>query len=212
MRRCSAISRRIARTVLRRRVMVDVSKIDTSLDVLGQKLAVPDHARAGEQEPRRAARATRSRRSARTAPKRIYGIVGNATRSSADLTKAGQAPSWMASTLGQHARRGERRLGAAQQGSRRDLAERHRRSPVHAESRQQHPQRLSRLRSRRAAAVDAQRDVGVPRMDAQRLEAADHRQGDPERRGRRGGGEVRRRTRSSCRTMADAPTTAPCRR
>jgi isopentenyl diphosphate isomerase/L-lactate dehydrogenase-like FMN-dependent dehydrogenase len=87
------------RTVLRRRVLVDVSKIDTSLDVLGQKLAFPillapaSKNRVVPQGDKVAAVGAHS-------AKAIYGIVGNAHAFIGELTKAGQAPFWMASTLG----------------------------------------------------------------------------------------------------------------
>src|SRR6185503_20731419 len=87
------------RTTLRRRVMVDVSKIDTSVDILGQKLAFPimiapaSKNRVVPQGDKVAAIGAHS-------AKAIYGIVGNAHAFIEDLTKAGQAPMWMASTLG----------------------------------------------------------------------------------------------------------------
>jgi isopentenyl diphosphate isomerase/L-lactate dehydrogenase-like FMN-dependent dehydrogenase len=87
------------RTVLRRRVLVDVSKVDTSLDVLGQKLAFPimvapaSKNRVVPQGDKVAAIGAHS-------AKAIYGIVGNAHAFIGDLTKANQAPSWMSSTLG----------------------------------------------------------------------------------------------------------------
>ena len=87
------------RTTLRRRVMVDVSKIDTSLEVLGQKLAFPimiapaSKNRVVPQGDKVAAIGARN-------AKAVYGIVGNAHAFIEDLTKADQAPMWMASTLG----------------------------------------------------------------------------------------------------------------
>jgi isopentenyl diphosphate isomerase/L-lactate dehydrogenase-like FMN-dependent dehydrogenase len=87
------------RTMLRRRVMVDVSTIDTSLEVLGQKLAFPimlapaSKNRVVPQGDRVAAIGAHDANA-------VYGIVGNAHAFIGDLTKAGQAPKWMASTLG----------------------------------------------------------------------------------------------------------------
>jgi 4-hydroxymandelate oxidase len=87
------------RVTLRRRVMVDVSKIDTSLDVLGQKLPSPimiAPASKNRVVPQGDKMAAIGAKSAKT----IYGIVGNAHAFIEDLTKANQAPLWMASTLG----------------------------------------------------------------------------------------------------------------
>jgi 4-hydroxymandelate oxidase len=87
------------RTTLRRRVMVDVSKIDTSVEILGQKLAFPimiapaSKNRVVPQGDRVAAIGAHD-------AKTVYGIVGNAHAFIEDLTKANQAPMWMASTLG----------------------------------------------------------------------------------------------------------------
>jgi isopentenyl diphosphate isomerase/L-lactate dehydrogenase-like FMN-dependent dehydrogenase len=87
------------RTTLRRRVMVDVSTIDTSLDVLGQKLPFPiliapaSKNRIVPQGDKVAAIGARG-------AKAVYGIVGNAHAFIDELTKANQAPLWMASTLG----------------------------------------------------------------------------------------------------------------
>jgi isopentenyl diphosphate isomerase/L-lactate dehydrogenase-like FMN-dependent dehydrogenase len=87
------------RTTLRRRVMVDVSTIDTSLEVLGQKLAYPimiAPASKNRVVPQGDKVAAIGARNANT----VYGIVGNAHAFIEDLTKANQAPRWMASTLG----------------------------------------------------------------------------------------------------------------
>jgi len=87
------------RTTLRRRVMVDVSNIDTSLEVLGQKLAYPimiAPASKNRVVPQGDKVAAIGARNANT----VYGIVGNAHAFIEDLTKANQAPRWMASTLG----------------------------------------------------------------------------------------------------------------
>jgi isopentenyl diphosphate isomerase/L-lactate dehydrogenase-like FMN-dependent dehydrogenase len=87
------------RTMLRRRVMVDVSTIDTSLDVLGTQLAFPillapaSKNRVVPQGDRVAAIGAHDANA-------LYGIVGNAHAFIGELTKAGQAPKWMASTLG----------------------------------------------------------------------------------------------------------------
>lgn len=93
------------RTYLRRRTMVDVSRIDTSLEVLGQTLAFPimlapaSKNRVVPQGDRVAAIGAHD-------AKAVYGIVGNALAFIEDLNKAGQAPVWMASTLG-HGTRAE---------------------------------------------------------------------------------------------------------
>lgn len=87
------------RTWLRPRFMVDVSRIDTSLDVLGQRLPFPimvapaSKNRIVPQGDRIAAIGAHSGRA-------VYGIVGNALAFIEDLNKSGQAPLWMASTLG----------------------------------------------------------------------------------------------------------------
>ncbi len=87
------------RTWLRRRVMVDVTKIDTSLTVLGQKLAHPIMI-APASKNRVVPQGDRLGAIGAHGAKTIYGIVGNAHAFIGDLTKAGQAPAWMASTLG----------------------------------------------------------------------------------------------------------------
>jgi len=87
------------RVTLRRRVMVDVSKVDTSLDVLGQKLASPimiAPASKNRVVPQGDKMAAIGAKDAKT----IYGIVGNAHAFIEELSKANQAPMWMASTLG----------------------------------------------------------------------------------------------------------------
>jgi len=87
------------RTTLRRRVMVDVSKMDTSLEVLGQKLPSPiliAPASKNRVVPQGDKMAAIGAKNANT----VYGIVGNAHAFIEDLTKANQAPLWMASTLG----------------------------------------------------------------------------------------------------------------
>jgi 4-hydroxymandelate oxidase len=95
------------RTWLRRSVMVDVSRIDTSLEVLGQKLAFPimlapaSKNRIVPQGDKVAAIGAHSARA-------VYGIVGNALAFIEDLNTSSQAPVWMASTLG-HATRAEAR-------------------------------------------------------------------------------------------------------
>ena len=137
--------------MLRRRVMVDVSKIDTSLDVLGQKLAFPIML-APASKNRVVPQGDKVAAIGAHGAKAVYGIVGNAHAFIDDLTKAGQAPLWMASTLGDTTQGGRAELGAAQRGRRRDLAERDRRPSVHAEPRRQHPQRVPGLRSGRAEA------------------------------------------------------------
>ena len=91
------------RTVLRRRVMVDVSKIDTSLDVLGQKLGFPIMV-APASKNRVVPQGDKVAAIGAHDAKAIYGIVGNAHAFIGDLTKANQAPAWMASTLGHNAR------------------------------------------------------------------------------------------------------------
>jgi isopentenyl diphosphate isomerase/L-lactate dehydrogenase-like FMN-dependent dehydrogenase len=87
------------RVLLRRRVMVDVSTIDTSLDVLGQKLPSPimiAPASKNRVVPQGDKMAAIGAKDAKT----IYGIVGNAHAFIEDLTKENKAPLWMASTLG----------------------------------------------------------------------------------------------------------------
>jgi isopentenyl diphosphate isomerase/L-lactate dehydrogenase-like FMN-dependent dehydrogenase len=91
------------RTVLRRRVMIDVSKIDTSLDVLGQKLGFPIMV-APASKNRIVPQGDRVAAVGAHAAKAVYGIVGNAHAFIGDLTKAGQAPMWMASALGHEGR------------------------------------------------------------------------------------------------------------
>jgi isopentenyl diphosphate isomerase/L-lactate dehydrogenase-like FMN-dependent dehydrogenase len=91
------------RTVLRRRVMVDVSKIDTSLEVLGQKLGFPIMV-APASKNRIVPQGDRVAAVGAHDAKAVYGIVGNAHAFIGELTKAGQAPMWMASTLGHEAR------------------------------------------------------------------------------------------------------------
>jgi isopentenyl diphosphate isomerase/L-lactate dehydrogenase-like FMN-dependent dehydrogenase len=91
------------RTWLRRRVMVDVSKVDTSLEVLGRKLAFPimlcpaSKNRVIPQGDRVAAIGAH-------AAGAVYGMVEGALSFIGDLTKAGQAPVWWASTLGHYTR------------------------------------------------------------------------------------------------------------
>jgi isopentenyl diphosphate isomerase/L-lactate dehydrogenase-like FMN-dependent dehydrogenase len=87
------------RTNLRRRVMIDVSRIDTSLEVLGLKLPFPimvapaSKNRIVPQGDRIAAIGARHANA-------VYGIVGNAHTFIEDLNRSGEAPLWMASTLG----------------------------------------------------------------------------------------------------------------
>ena len=150
-----------------------------------------DHDGAREQEPRRPAR----RQSGGDRRARRQGDLRH-RRQRARVHRRSDQGRPGAVLDGEHARaqrpNRDARLGAAQRRSRRDVAERDCRSSVHAESRHQHPQRVPGLRSRRAAALDAHRDLGIPRLDAQRLEAPDHRQGHPQRRGCGSRGEVRR--------------------
>src|SRR6185436_9944582 len=87
------------RTTLRRRVMVDVSKIDTSVEILGQKLASPIMI-APASKNRVVPQGDKVAAIGAHAAQTIYGIVGNAHSFIEDLTKANQAPHWMASTLG----------------------------------------------------------------------------------------------------------------
>src|SRR4051794_23648750 len=87
------------RVTLRRRVMVDVSKVDTSVDVLGQKLPSPvmiAPASKNRVVPQGDKMAAIGAKDAKT----IYGIVGNAHAFIEDLNKENKAPLWMASTLG----------------------------------------------------------------------------------------------------------------
>jgi isopentenyl diphosphate isomerase/L-lactate dehydrogenase-like FMN-dependent dehydrogenase len=93
------------RTWLRRRTMIDVSRIDTSLEVLGQKLPFPIML-APASKNRVVPQGDKNAAIGAHAAKALYGIVGNALAFIEDLNKAGQAPSWMASTLG-HGTRAE---------------------------------------------------------------------------------------------------------
>jgi isopentenyl diphosphate isomerase/L-lactate dehydrogenase-like FMN-dependent dehydrogenase len=89
------------RTWLRRRVMVDVSKIDTSLQLLGQKLAYPimlDPTTKNRIVPEGDKLAAIGARAANA----IYGVT--AAPWMGDLYKSGQAPIWWCSQLGQPTR------------------------------------------------------------------------------------------------------------
>src|SRR5262245_4515785 len=91
------------RTILRRRVLVDVSQVDTSLEVLGQKLAFPIMI-APASKNRVVPQGDKMGAIGAHDAKTVYGIVGNAHAFIEELTKAGQAPLWMASTLGHDTR------------------------------------------------------------------------------------------------------------
>ena len=91
------------RTVLRRRVFVDVSNIDTTLDVLGQKLPFPIMI-APASKNRVVPQGDKVAAIGAHGAKALYGIVGNAHSFIGELTKAGQAPLWMSSTLGHDTR------------------------------------------------------------------------------------------------------------
>jgi 4-hydroxymandelate oxidase len=95
------------RTWLRRKVMVDVSSIDTSLEVLGQKLAFPIML-APASKNRIVPQGDQVAAIGAHTAKAVYGIVGNALAFIEDLNRSGQAPVWMASTLG-HGTRTEAR-------------------------------------------------------------------------------------------------------
>jgi isopentenyl diphosphate isomerase/L-lactate dehydrogenase-like FMN-dependent dehydrogenase len=89
------------RTWLRRRVMVDVSKIDTSLQLLGQKLAYPimlDPTTKNRIVPDGDKLAAIGARAANA----IYGVTAAPWIN--DLYKSGQAPIWWVSQLGQPTR------------------------------------------------------------------------------------------------------------
>jgi isopentenyl diphosphate isomerase/L-lactate dehydrogenase-like FMN-dependent dehydrogenase len=89
------------RTWLRRRVMVDVSKIDTSLQLLGQKLAYPimlDPTTKNRIVPEGDKLAAIGARAANA----IYGVT--AAPWMGELYKTGQAPIWWCSQLGQPTR------------------------------------------------------------------------------------------------------------
>ncbi len=89
------------RTWLRRRVMVDVSKIDTSLQLLGQKLAYPimlDPTTKNRIVPDGDKLAAIGARAANA----IYGVTAAPWMS--ELNKSGQAPIWWCSQLGQPTR------------------------------------------------------------------------------------------------------------
>lgn len=104
------------RTWLRPRYMVDVSQIDTSLEVLGRKLPFPimvapaSKNRVVPQGDRLGAVGAHSARA-------VYGIVGNALAFIDELNKAGQAPLWMASTLGHGARTEAREWAQRNEGA-----------------------------------------------------------------------------------------------
>jgi isopentenyl diphosphate isomerase/L-lactate dehydrogenase-like FMN-dependent dehydrogenase len=91
------------RTVLRRRVLVDVSNIDTTLDVLGQKLPFPILI-APASKNRVVPQGDKVAAIGAHAAQALYGIVGNAHAFIGEITKAGQAPLWMSSTLGHDTR------------------------------------------------------------------------------------------------------------
>ncbi len=89
------------RTWLRRRVMVDVSKVDTSLQLMGQKLAYPimlDPTTKNRIVPEGDKLAAIGARAANA----IYGVT--AAPWMGDLNKSGQAPIWWCSSLGQPTR------------------------------------------------------------------------------------------------------------
>ncbi len=91
------------RTYLRRRTMIDVTRIDTSLEVLGQKLPFPIML-APASKNRVVPQGDKLAAIGAHGAKAVYGIVGNALAFIEELNKAGQAPAWMASTLGHGAR------------------------------------------------------------------------------------------------------------
>jgi 4-hydroxymandelate oxidase len=89
------------RTWLRRRVMVDVSKVDTSLDLLGQKLAYPimlDPTTKNRIVPDGDKLAAIGAHAANA----IYGVTAAPWMN--ELNKTGQAPIWWCSQLGQPTR------------------------------------------------------------------------------------------------------------
>ena len=89
------------RTWLRRRVMVDVSKVDTSLQLMGQKLAYPimlDPTTKNRIVPEGDKLAAIGARAANA----IYGVT--AAPWMGELNKSGQAPIWWCSQLGQPTR------------------------------------------------------------------------------------------------------------
>ena len=89
------------RTWLRRRVMVDVSKVDTSLELLGQKLAYPimlDPTTKNRIVPDGDKLAAIGARAANA----IYGVTAAPWMN--ELNKTGQAPIWWCSQLGQPTR------------------------------------------------------------------------------------------------------------
>jgi 4-hydroxymandelate oxidase len=89
------------RTWLRRRVMVDVSKVDTSLELLGQKLPYPimiDPMTKNRITPDGDKLAAIGARSANA----FYGVTAAPWMD--ELNKSGQAPKWWCSQLGQPTR------------------------------------------------------------------------------------------------------------
>jgi 4-hydroxymandelate oxidase len=91
------------RTWLRRRVMVDVSTIDTSLEVLGQTLPFPimlcpaTKNRVAPQGDKVAAIGAHAAHA-------VYGVAGSALSFIDDLNQANQAPIWWPTTLGEAGR------------------------------------------------------------------------------------------------------------
>src|SRR5436190_10413881 len=84
---------------VRRKVMVDVSKVDTSLELLGQKLDHP--ILLGPCGAKNILMADGERITAQAARNSKAVLVGGQAPVLAELGKAGQAPNWWAATLGE---------------------------------------------------------------------------------------------------------------
>jgi 4-hydroxymandelate oxidase len=84
---------------VRRKVMVDVSKVDTSLELLGQKLDHP--ILLGPGGAKNIMIADGERLTAQAARNSKAVLVGGQAPVLAELGKAGQAPNWWAATLGE---------------------------------------------------------------------------------------------------------------
>ena len=84
---------------VRRKIMVDVSKVDTSLELLGQKLDHP--ILLGPGGAKNIMMADGERLTAQAARNSKAVLVGGQAQVLAELGKAGQAPNWWAATLGE---------------------------------------------------------------------------------------------------------------
>ena len=153
------------RTWLRRRVMVDVSKVDTSLDTAGTETRISDHAGSDHEEPHRARwRQARRDRCARSECdlRRHGGALDERAeqdRPGANLVVLAARPADAGARTG---------LGQTQHRSRIDVAGCCRRSHRDAKPRSEHQERVSRIRSRRVDAGRAECDLGLHQLGARR--------------------------------------------